>query len=105
MFAVVLDFTDFVIIGAVVLLALSGLSVYLKPRDRARLARVEAKLDLLLKHAGIAYDPKVAVPPGVQDALQRGNKIEAIKLYREATGLGLAEAKEEVEAIQISLKS
>ena len=106
MFAVVLDFTDFVIIGAVVLLALLGLFVYLNPaRDRARLFRVEAKLDLLLKHAGIAYDPKVAVRPSVQDALQRGNKIEAIKLYREATGVGLAEAKKDVEAIQISLKT
>ncbi len=105
MFAVVLDFTDFVIIGAAKVAVLSGLFVYLKPRDRARLFRVEAKLDLLLKHAGIAYDPKAAVQPSVQDALQRGNKIEAIQLYRDATGVGLAEAKKDVEAIQISLKT
>ena len=30
-------------------------------------------------------------------ALQRGNKIEAIKLLREERGLGLKEAKDEVE--------
>lgn len=31
-------------------------------------------------------------------ALERGNKIEAIKLVREAQGLGLKEAKDAVEA-------
>lgn len=31
--------------------------------------------------------------------LQGGNKIEAIKLYRERTGMGLKEAKDAVEAI------
>jgi len=35
-------------------------------------------------------------------ALKRGNKIEAIKLCREATGLGLAEAKEWVEQLETS---
>lgn len=33
----------------------------------------------------------------VRDALERGSKIEAIKLVRERTGLGLREAKELVE--------
>jgi len=35
-------------------------------------------------------------------ALQAGNKIEAIKLCREATGLGLAEAKDFVERLATS---
>jgi hypothetical protein len=100
MFAVLLDFSDFVIIALIVAFAGSGLSVYLKPKERARLSRVEAKLDLLLRQAGVAYDPKAAMPAGVLDALQRGNKIEAIKLYREATGASLAEAKDQVEEWQ-----
>ena len=33
------------------------------------------------------------------DALIAGRKIEAIKIYREATGLGLKEAKEAVEKL------
>ncbi len=33
------------------------------------------------------------LPPQAVDALRRGNKIEAIKLLRQASGLGLAEAK------------
>lgn len=44
------------------------------------------------------------LPPGnldqVKEALIRGNKIEAIKRYREATGLGLKEAKDAVEAME-----
>ncbi len=38
------------------------------------------------------------LPPEVQAALARGQKIEAIKLLREARGMGLKEAKEAVEA-------
>jgi ribosomal protein L7/L12 len=37
----------------------------------------------------------------IQNALRRGNKIEAIKIYREMTGVGLKEAKDAVEAMQI----
>lgn len=33
------------------------------------------------------------LPPGVLRAIEQGKKIEAIKLLREATGLGLANAK------------
>ncbi len=96
----VLEVLDFFWILLIVLVASSSLSVYLKPRDRTRLFRVEAKLDLLLKHAGLVYDPKAGVPPGVLEALDRGNKIEAIKIYREATGVGLAEGKEYVERLK-----
>jgi len=35
--------------------------------------------------------------------LRSGNKIEAVKMYREMTGLGLYEAKTAVDAIQLEL--
>jgi hypothetical protein len=38
-------------------------------------------------------------------ALRAGNKIAAVKLYREATGLGLKESKDEVEAIEAGLRA
>lgn len=41
-----------------------------------------------------------AVPAAALAALARGQKIEAVRLTREATGLGLAEAKQLVEAHQ-----
>ena len=40
----------------------------------------------------------------VRDALFRGNKIQAIKSYREATGLGLAESKAFIDALELRLK-
>ena len=40
----------------------------------------------------------VSMPPAVAEAMLRGNKLEAIRLLREHTGLGLKEAKEAVEA-------
>jgi hypothetical protein len=64
------------------------------------LPRLEAKLDALLKHQGIQFDFFADLPARVVDALRRGEKIEAIKEYRAATGAGLAEAKEHIEGAQ-----
>ncbi|MFT5290766.1 MAG: ribosomal protein L7/L12 [Planctomycetota bacterium] len=66
---------------------------------RKELMRIEHKIDLLLNHAGLAYDPYVAVSESVAAALEAGRKIEAIKIYRAETGAGLREAKEYVESI------
>lgn len=40
------------------------------------------------------------LPPDVLAALRAGHKIDAIRLMREATGLGLKEAKDAVEAFE-----
>jgi hypothetical protein len=64
------------------------------------LSRIDAKLDLLLKHAGIEYTPYTNLPPNVIDALRRGKKIEAIKHYRNATSVSLKEAKDVIEDVQ-----
>jgi hypothetical protein len=63
------------------------------------LERVEAKLDAILKHQGVQFDPDADIPPSVLDALRRGRKIEAIKEFRVATGVGLKEAKERIDDI------
>jgi hypothetical protein len=41
----------------------------------------------------------------IQAALLAGRKVEAIKVYREATGKGLAEAKDAVEAMEAELRA
>lgn len=65
-----------------------------------RMARVEAKLDLIMKSLGLEMPPENANVPGdVLAALQRGDKIEAIKLLRTARGIGLKEAKDAVDEI------
>ena len=47
-----------------------------------------------------AIVPPVSVPVAVRQALSAGNKIEAIRLYREHAGVGLKEAKEAVETLE-----
>jgi hypothetical protein len=70
-------------------------------QTRSAISRLEAKLDLLLKNAGLNHDdPYADLPPGVVDALREGNKIEAIKRYRQATGEDLKTSKEFVEEVQ-----
>jgi ribosomal protein L7/L12 len=76
--------------------------------DRARLMRLEAKLDLILKHLGVTYVEETS-PGGLSAAVQElarhpHCKIQAIKLYREETGAGLKEAKDAVEAYIASKK-
>jgi hypothetical protein len=49
--------------------------------------------------------PTDAQMNAIADALRAGNKIEAVKLHREATGSGLKEAKDEIEAIEAGLRA
>ncbi|MFI6563837.1 ribosomal protein L7/L12 [Streptomyces sp. NPDC050534] len=66
-------------------------------RQDKRVARVEHKLDLILDHLGLREPEPWSDEVGA--LLRDGRKIEAIKVYREATGAGLKEAKEAVEKI------
>ena len=91
-------FAVIVFAGAVVVLAQSGLGALDRRLDR--LSRIEGKLDALLKHSGIHFDPLDGFPAEALAALKQGRKIEAIKHYRQATGAGLAEAKDAVEEAQ-----
>ncbi|MGH2518045.1 MAG: hypothetical protein ACRDHP_20570 [Ktedonobacterales bacterium] len=60
-----------------------------------RLARIECKVDRILAHLDIAETS--AIPEDIRTELVRGNTITAIKLYREAHGVGLKEAKGAIE--------
>jgi ribosomal protein L7/L12 len=62
----------------------------------AHLSRLERKLDLVLSHLNL--DVPEDDLADIRALAQSGKKIEAIKLYRERTGAGLAEAKTAVEA-------
>jgi hypothetical protein len=81
-------------------LVLMRLNLSIVEKRAKMLGRIDAKLDLLLKNAGIEFDPYKSLPAGVGEAVQRGEKIRAIKYYREATGFGLKEAKDFIEEVQ-----
>lgn len=70
--------------------------------DQTRLVRLEQKIDAILQ----SLDINLPAPWDVMGddwkaiALQPDRKIEAIKLLRERTGLGLAASKSAVEEFQ-----
>src|SRR6516225_8224208 len=74
--------------------------------------RIEAKLDLVLKLAGVEFDPYKNFPPEVTQALQqmmaseansRGRKkerVRAIYLYRKATSVNVKDAREFIDEVE-----
>jgi ribosomal protein L7/L12 len=46
--------------------------------------------------------PAGTLAPNVIDAVRRGNKIDAIRLLRDQTGMGLQEAKDTIEAYALA---
>jgi ribosomal protein L7/L12 len=74
---------------------------------KSRINELEDKLQFLYRRLNIEYaDPNSdpILSPQIQDALRRGNKIEAIKLYRELTSVGLAEAKQAIDRAEQFIK-
>ena len=65
-----------------------------------RLSRLDAKVDALLRVSGVKFDELQDVPADVREALARGETILAIKRVRQATGVGLKEAKDVVDEIR-----
>jgi ribosomal protein L7/L12 len=63
-----------------------------------RIRGIERKLNALLTHHGVDPTQGFALSDRVKQlAADPARKIEAIKVYREETGAGLAEAKEAIE--------
>lgn len=74
---------------------------------KSRINELEDRLNFLYRRLNIEYaDPNSdpVLSPQIQDALRRGNKIEAIKIYRELTGVGLAEAKQAIDQAEQFLR-
>ena len=74
---------------------------------KSRINELEDRLNFLYRRLNIEYaDPNSdpTLSPQIQEALRRGNKIEAIKIYREMTGVGLAEAKDVIDHAERFIK-
>jgi ribosomal protein L7/L12 len=88
-----------------------------------RLAAIEEKLDRLLAHLGLDDDglgasgygsgqlavtaqasALVSTEAELVALIQAGKKIQAIKVYREATGAGLRIAKEAVDTMERNMR-
>jgi len=86
-----------VLVGSLVGGAAVGLlRRWLVKSGESRQPRRSNALDAPLESADARYGN---VPVNVRQAIQRGQKIAAIELYRQSTGAGLKEAKDYVEEI------
>jgi len=74
---------------------------------KARIEELEDRLKFVYRHLNLDFvdnHPDPMLSPQIQDALRRNNKIEAIKIYRELTGAGLAEAKQAIDKAEQFIK-
>jgi hypothetical protein len=92
--AAVWGVSDFASIAWLVIVSAAAIVMIRRPTPDLR--RLERKLDLLLKHFQI--DPgNLGLSEEVRSLARSGQKIAAIKLHRELTGRGLADAKADIE--------
>lgn len=72
---------------------------------RARIAELEDRVNALYQQLGVSSSVNASgqIDSRILEALRKNNKIEAIKIYRELTGLGLAEAKAAIDQIADTL--
>ncbi|MEU9349970.1 ribosomal protein L7/L12 [Streptomyces griseoloalbus] len=88
--------TAVLFLTCVVILGIATLQTRLSRAER-RAARAERKLDLVLGHLGLRDEvPRL---DEIVALVHQGKKIQAIKVYREATGADLVEAKEAVDRL------
>lgn len=72
---------------------------------RRRLDELERKLAFVMEALRLRYtDVPAALDGEVIELVKRNQIIEAVKLYREQTGLGLKEAKDAVDEIARRLR-
>lgn len=92
-----MDTNSWLLVAILVVLVLAWLTRSSGNSDLARLRGVDRKLDLICSNLGV--DPNQGVDKQLVDLVRSGQKIEAIKLYRLQTGVGLKEAKDYVESL------
>jgi len=66
-----------------------------------RVLRLEQQLELLNGRLGFENPRyRTSSDPEIEQLLRQGNKIEAIKVYRQKTGVGLKEAKDVIDELE-----
>jgi len=84
-----------VVFAGLLVLGLSGSWLGMK----SQMSRIERKLNALLRERGVVPGQESPLSDRVKQlADDPSRKIEAIRVYREEIGVGLAEAKEAIDA-------
>ncbi|MEV5417452.1 hypothetical protein ACWDN6_05535 [Streptomyces albogriseolus] len=88
--------TTILFLTCVVVLGVISIQTQLTRSER-RVARVERKLDAVMRH--LSLEEEVPRRDEILALVRDGKQVQAVKLYREATGAGLLEAKQAVDAM------
>jgi ribosomal protein L7/L12 len=74
---------------------------------RNRIIRLEGQVAFLYERLGMTFvrEKQLTNAPKIVAALQQGNLLEVIKVYREITGASMEEAKKAVKQIRGRLGS
>lgn len=88
----------------------------MQPDDGERIDRLERQVRYLLRYVGVdpgiaAADngafgvgsPPAAASPEIVALVRDGKLIQAIKVYRQMTGMGLKESKDAIDALRAGL--
>ena len=69
---------------------------------RDRVVSLEAQVAFLYKHLGVTFVPEVGADddPRIIEQLKKGNKLGAIKIYRELHDTGPEQARTAVEEMK-----
>ncbi|MBT3164620.1 hypothetical protein HTV80_16090 [Streptomyces sp. Vc74B-19] len=86
--------TAILFLTCVVILGVASIQTRQSRSDR-RVARVERKIDQVMRHLGL--DEEVPRKDEILALVRDGKQVQAIRLYREATGADLVEAKQAVD--------
>jgi len=70
----------------------------LKVDVQRRLSLLEQKVDKILSHLELGTEPPI--PSEVDGLLQAGRRLEAIKVYRRATGASSKKAEETIDRLE-----
>jgi len=95
--------SELIIIGSLVLGILIGKVISSNSNSSTKL--LENKVDSIIEHLGVEFKPYKDTPEEVISALKNGERIKAIKLYRQFSGVGLKESSEIISHIEASPES
>jgi ribosomal protein L7/L12 len=72
------------------------------PELMAQVDRIERQVLAISEHLGLPFDSPLtaAMPEEVAQLVQQGDKLGAVRRYRELTGSGMGEASEAIEKLE-----
>lgn len=89
---------ELITIGALILGVLIGRVI--SPRASSPSILIESKVNAIIEHLGVDFKPYKNIPKEIVLALENKERIKAIKLYRQFSGVGLKEASEVISYIE-----